>query len=97
MNDKQGWEKAGAGVNTTKEGKSRVAFGLDDSGGEAEHLMALEDGTKGLVISGENGRMIIGMSAKNGNWFNQKQNFTGIQYYDNIGKLVWKQEFKLPK
>jgi len=97
VNDKQGWEKAGVGVNTTKEGKSRVAFGLDDSGGEAVHLMALEDGTKGLVISGRNGRMIIGMSSENGNWFNQKRNFSGIQYFNNLGNLVWKQEFKHAK
>ena len=90
-NDKNGFELGGAGVNTTKEGKSRGVIGLDDSNGEALHLVSLEDGTKGLIISGKNGRLMIGMSDKNGEWFQNKKDFTGIKFFDSNGKLVWQQ------
>ncbi len=91
-NDKEGFELGGAGVNTTKEGKSRSVVGLDDGNGEAVHLVALEDGTKGLMIGGENGRLLIGMSMKNGQWFQTKDSFTGIKFFDNNGKLIWYQQ-----
>ncbi len=90
-NDKEGWELGGAGVNTTKDGKSRSVMGVDDKDGEAVHIVALEDGTKGLIIGGENGRLMIGMSKKDGHWFQNKQAFTGIKYFDNKGKLIWEQ------
>lgn len=90
-NDKEGWELGGAGVNTTKDGKSRSVMGVDDKDGEAVHIVALEDGTKGLIIGGENGRLMIGMSKKDGQWFQNKQAFTGIKYFDNKGKLIWEQ------
>lgn len=90
-NDKEGWELGGAGVNTTKDGKSRSAMGVDDKDGEAVHIVALEDGTKGLIIGGENGRLMIGMSKKDGQWFQNKQAFTGIKYFNNKGKLIWEQ------
>jgi hypothetical protein len=90
-NDKEGWELGGAGVNTTKDGKSRSVMGVDDKDGEAVHIVALEDGTKGLIIGGENGRLMIGMSKKDGQWFQNKQAFTGIKYFDNNGKLIWEQ------
>ena len=92
FNDKEGWERGGLGVNTTKEGESRAAFGLDDDNGEAVHLVALEDGTKGLMIGGENGRLLIGMSKKNRPWFQTKKAFTGIKYFSNEGKLLWEQD-----
>ena len=91
-NDREGWEKGGAGVNTTEDGKSRVAIGLDDADGEAVHLLALEDGTKALTIGGANGRLMIGISPKNGQFFQNKSEFTGIKYFDNEGKLLWKQD-----
>lgn len=91
-NDKQGWELGGAGVNTTKDGKSRSMIGVDSKNGEAVHLVALEDGTNALVINGENGRLLIGSSKKNGNWFKSKDVFTGIKYFDTQGKLVWEQK-----
>lgn len=91
-NDREGWEKGGAGVNTTADGASRSVIGLDDSDGEAVHLVALEDGTKGLMISGENGRLMIGMSKENGQWFQNKNKFTGIRFFDLDGKLLWEQE-----
>jgi hypothetical protein len=92
FNDKEGWERGGLGVNTTKDGKSRAAFGLDDDNGEAVHLVALEDGTKGLMIGGENGRLMIGMSKKDGAWFQNKDAFTGIKFFSNEGKLLWEQK-----
>lgn len=93
-NDKEGWERGGAGVNTTEDGQSRSVVGLDDKDGEAVHLVALEDGTKGMIIGGENGRLMIGMSPKNGQWFQNKAAFTGVKFFDNKGKLIWQQEFK---
>lgn len=92
-NDKEGWEKGGAGVNTSKDGTtSHSVMGVDDSDGEAVHIIALEDGTKGLVIGGENGRLMIGMSKKDGQWFKNKEAFTGIKYFSNEGKLIWEQK-----
>jgi len=93
-NDKEGWELGGAGVNTTKDGKSRSVIGVDDRDGEAVHIIALEDGTKGLVIGGENGRLLIGMSKQNGKWFQNNEAFTGVKYFASNGKLVWEQEMK---
>lgn len=94
-NDQEGWELGGAGVNTTKDGKSRSVMGVDDKDGEAVHIVALEDGTKGLIIGGENGRLMIGMSKKDGQWFQNKQAFTGIKYFDNNGKLIWEQTMNM--
>lgn len=94
-NDKEGWELGGAGVNTTKDGKSRSVMGVDDKDGEAVHIVALEDGTKGLIIGGENGKLMIGMSKKDGQWFQNKQAFTGIKYFDNKGKLIWEQTMNI--
>jgi len=91
-NDQFGFELGGAGVNTTEDGKSRGVIGLDDSGGEALHLVALEDGTKALIIGGENGRLMIGMSNKNGEWFQNSKKFVGIKYFNNNGELIWEQQ-----
>jgi hypothetical protein len=91
-NDKEGWELGGAGVNTTADGKARAVIGVDDRDGEAVHIIALEDGTKGLVIGGENGRLLIGMSKKDGQWFQNKEAFTGVKFFDTAGKLLWEQQ-----
>jgi hypothetical protein len=91
-NDKEGWELGGAGVNTTADGKARAVIGVDDRDGEAVHLIALEDGTKGLVIGGENGRLLIGMSKQNVKWFQNKEAFTGVKFFDATGKLRWEQQ-----
>ena len=88
-NDDEGWERGGIGVNKTKDGKYRTAVGLDDETGEAVHLVALEDGTKGLIIGSEKGRMLLGRSPKGG-FFGSKEEFSGIQYFDTKGKLVKK-------
>ncbi len=91
-NDKEGWELGVAGVNTGSDGKARSIIGIDNSNEEAVHIVALEDGTKGIIIGGTNGRLMIGMSKKNGEWFQNKDEFTGIKYFDNRGKLVWEQQ-----
>jgi len=91
-NDKEGFELGGGGVNTTEEGKSRGVIGLDDSDGEALHIVTLEDGTKAIIIGGENGRLMIGMSKKNGEWFQNKDAFAGIKFFDGNGNLVWEQQ-----
>lgn len=94
-NDREGWERGGAGVNTTEDGKSRSVVGLDDDNGEAVHLVALEDGTKGVMIAGNNGHLLIGMSKENGSFFQNKEAFSGIKFFDSKGKLLWEQA--LPK
>lgn len=91
-NNPQGWEMGGAGVNTSKDGTSRAVMGLDDNQGEAVHIVALEDGTKGIIIGGENGRLMIGMSKKDGQWFQNKEAFTGIRYFGTDGKMLWEQQ-----
>lgn len=97
MNNNMGWERAGAGINTTKDGKSRAGFGLDDDSGEAMHLMTMEDGSKALIISDEDGSIRIGMSQKPGELFQNKESFTGIKYFNNEGKLVWEQKMDTTK
>ena len=96
-NDARGWERGGAGVNTTEDGQSRSVVGVDDSNGEAVHMVALEDGTRGLMIGGPNGHLLIGMSGKNGEWFKNKEAFTGLRFFDLEGKLVWEQRMPKPK
>lgn len=91
-NDQEGWELGGAGVNTDKNGKARSIIGLDDKDGEAVHMVALEDGTKGLIIGGEHGRVLIGASNKNGAWFKNKDPFVGIKYFDKNAILKWEQK-----
>ncbi|NJL13713.1 MAG: hypothetical protein HC913_12385 [Microscillaceae bacterium] len=73
-----------------------VSFAFD-ANGEAVHIVALEEGTKGLIIGGANGRLMIGMSDKNGAWFKNKEAFTGIKYFDNEGNLVWEQPMQVKK
>lgn len=90
-NDPQGWELGGAGVNTSADGQSRSVIGLDDGQGEAVHLMALEDGTKGLVINGESGRLLLGMSPAQGKWFQNQSAYTGFRFLDPQCELRWQQ------
>lgn len=90
-NDAQGWELGGAGVNTAANGKARSVIGLDDGQGEAVHLMALEDGTKGLVIGGASGRLLLGMSPRQGAWFKNSAPYTGFRFFDTEGNLRWEQ------
>lgn len=91
-NDRLGFEMGGAGVNTGEDGKARGVIGLDDARGEALHLVVLEDGTKALIIGGANGRLMIGMSDKDGQWFQNSEKFAGVKFFDNNGSLVWDQQ-----
>lgn len=91
-NTQTGWERGGAGINTTSDGNSRPVIGLDDESGEAMHMIALEDGSKAFVIGDENGSLRIGMATKDGELFQNKGLFTGIRYFDNQGKLIWEQK-----
>jgi hypothetical protein len=94
-NNREGWELGGAGVNTSRDGKiARSIIGLDNEEGEAVHLVALEDGTKGMIIGGVNGRLVVGMSRTKGQDAEHTDVFTGIKYFDKEGKLVWEQEIK---
>lgn len=96
-NTQDGWERGGAGVNTTKDGKSRPVIGLDDDSGEAMHMVCLEDGSKALIIGDENGSMRIGTASKEGELFQNKTRFTGVRYFDKRGKLVWEQQMNATK
>jgi hypothetical protein len=94
-NDKQGWELGGAGVNTGADGQARAVMGLDDpkTSGEAIHLVALEDGTKALVIGGSEGRIVLGMNGSKSGILNSEASFTGIKYFNTQGELNWDQPF----
>ena len=36
--------------------------------------------------------MMIGMLIKNGQWFQHKEAFSGVEYFSSEGKLVWEQK-----
>lgn len=93
-NDKMGWELGGAGVNTGADGKARAVIGLDDpkNNSEAVHLVALEDGTKALIIGGESGRLVIGLNDEKSDFLKTKEKFSGIKYFDHQGELIWEQK-----
>jgi len=90
-NDAKGWELGGLGVNTTADGKSRSVVGVDGSDGEAVHLVSLEDGTRGIIIGGQDGRLLIGKSPREGRFFRNKEPFTGFLHFDSSGKVNWRQ------
>lgn len=89
-NDAQGWERGGLGVNTTKSGLSRSVIGVDAMSGEAAHLVAMEDGTKGLIINQGEGRIIIGQSKKKNSTEADKELM--IRYFNNKGDIVWERD-----
>jgi hypothetical protein len=91
FNDDRGFERGGMGVSTTKEGKTRVAFGLDDEQGEAVHLFVLEDGTKGLRIRHDDGTLFFGKEAAHSMIRNAEGPAAGTTAVDNQGQLVWQQ------
>lgn len=95
-NDDEGFERGGIGVNKTTDGKYRSVLGLDDASGEAVHLFTLEDGTKALRIADDEGFLLIGTSRANGEWFKNKNSFTGIKYFNSKGEQVWEQAMKRP-
>lgn len=91
-NDPHGWERGGAGANTTEDGQTRSVVGVDNSGGEAAHIFALEDGTNAVAISGDDGMLLLGFSKKNGAYFENKESFTGMKFFNKKGALVWEQK-----
>lgn len=93
-NDRAGWERGGSGVNTTADGKARSVIGVDNTNGEAVHLVALEDGTNAIAIGSEDGLLLIGFSKKNGSFFQNKESFNGMKFFNPNGELIWEQKFK---
>jgi hypothetical protein len=79
----------GAGFNTLENGKSRQGFDVDDDSREAMHMMAMEDGSKAMILSDENGSLRIGMSKKARELLQNKEKFIGVKYFNNNGELVW--------
>jgi hypothetical protein len=88
-NDRLGFERGGAGVNTTKDGQARSVIGVDAENGEAAHIIALEDGTNAIAIRGEQGMLIIGLSDKGSEFFQSAEAFTGLKFFNAQGKLSW--------
>jgi hypothetical protein len=92
FNDDRGFERGGLGISKTETGEYRIVFGMDDPKvGEALHLFVLEDGTKGLQIASEEGRLLLGSSPENGAFFNNQEKFFGIKAEDNWGKVLWEE------
>jgi len=92
FNDDRGFERGGLGVSKTEDGNYRVIFGMDDPKvGEALHLFVLEDGTMGLQIASEEGRLLLGRSPENGGFFNNQEKFFGIKIEGTDGKVLWEE------
>jgi hypothetical protein len=91
-NDRHGWERGGAGVNTSETGESRSVVGVDDKDGEAVHIVALEDGTKGVMVGGKPGSIMLGMSKNNEEAGNIKNVFAGMRFMNPEGKIKWEQQ-----
>lgn len=90
FNDDEGFERGGLGVSKTKEGKYRVALGMDDPRvGEALHLFIFEDGTKALRIAYENGQILLGDAKANNLIFGNREEFSGLRILDQKGKVLW--------
>jgi hypothetical protein len=92
FNDDQGFERGGLGVSRTADGGYRVVLGMDDKVGEAVHLFTLEDGTKGLQMVYEGGRILIGrapLGSAGSGIFDTKEEFAGIRILDSEGKPLF--------
>ncbi|WP_299700321.1 hypothetical protein [uncultured Pontibacter sp.] len=89
FNDDEGFERGGLGISKTTEGKYRVVFGMDDETGEAMHLFVLEDGTKGIQVASDDGRLILGKAKAGSAFFGNKEDFAGIAVMDSSGKTIW--------
>lgn len=90
FNDDEGFERGGLGVSSVPEGGTRVVLGMDDpSVGEAMHLFVLEDGTKGMQIAYEGGRILLGRSHAGGWAFGTPEEFSGIRIVDDEGVVLW--------
>ncbi|MCG2616898.1 hypothetical protein LZZ85_21555 [Terrimonas sp. NA20] len=56
------------------------------------HLICLEDGSKGIIIARGKESIRIGLGKANGDLFESKGHFAGIQYFDSTGKLLWEDQ-----
>jgi hypothetical protein len=92
-NDREGWERGGAGVNTLEDGRARSIIGVDGTTGEAVHLMALEDGTNALAVRGHDKMLLFGHSTPGNLFFRDTGQFTGIKLFDASGKLKKEQSY----
>jgi hypothetical protein len=86
-NDPKGWERGGLGVSINDKGQSRSVVGVDDEFGEAVHIMASEDGTRGVIVNDTNGRLLLGTAPANSPWFKNATYFKGVKTFDPYGKL----------
>ncbi|WP_400191481.1 hypothetical protein [Hymenobacter sp. B81] len=91
FNDDRGFERGGVGVSTTAEGKTRAVLGVDDQDGEAVHLFALEDGTKGLRIGHAQGQLFFGKTAPHSMIFESDRELAGAVAVDQTGTVLWQQ------
>ena len=96
-NDEMGFERGGAGVNTSEDGTTRAAMGLDNPNGEAVHLVSLEDGTNALIMGGKKGRLMIFISEEGGMLSQDSLAFSGIKYFNNQGELIWEKQMNETK
>jgi hypothetical protein len=94
-NDDKGYERGGIGISKTADGKHRVVMGMDDPEiGEAMHMFILEDGTKGIMIAGEDGIILIGKARSGNEIFKNKTDFSGLKLIDNKGQVIWENNTK---
>nr|GFD06170.1 hypothetical protein [Tanacetum cinerariifolium] len=89
FNDDEGFERGGLGVGLTATGQYRAMVGLDDANGrEAVHLMALEDGTKGILIGHQEGKLFLGSAKANNGLINSPTDVSGLLAIDKEGKVL---------
>ena len=90
-NDDQGFELGGLGCGKTEDGKYRVILGMDDPQGEAVHLFALEDGTKGLRIASSDMLLVAGRARAGNGVFGNSAEFGGLMIKNKEGEVVFEQ------
>jgi hypothetical protein len=99
FNDDEGFERGGLGISRTEGGGYRVVLGMDDKVGEAVHLFTLEDGTKGLQIVYEEGRILLGRATPGGagaQLFGVAEPFAGLRILDREGRVLFEQQARQP-
>jgi hypothetical protein len=90
-NDDRGFELGGLGCGRTENGKYRVILGMDDQQGEAVHLFALEDGTKGLRIASSDMLFLAGRARAGNEVFGNSAEFGGLMIKNKAGEVVFDQ------
>jgi hypothetical protein len=90
-NDDRGFELGGLGCGKTADGKHRVILGMDDPQGEAVHLFALEDGTKGLRIASSDMLLLAGRARAGNEIFGNSEEFGGWMIKNKAGEVMFDQ------